>query len=411
MENGFALGGFAEGLTAGIDAGNRALAPGRLAAEKQAERQEKLAGEARTQILGQIKGLDTDFEKVVSERGAEAAQRLFDGLRAKSITLGGQKVSHIDLLALQAQRAGIGMVTPEILESRLSAHLASGQTTEERAGQAATVAGAQATATATATRAVNDAPAAMAADAERARLTRAPEKPQTKPGQLIFDRKLVATQFGEDSPQMQAFDEAAKQPDEVDLTNERGVRGEFTRLSGEFLDVRASFGRIAQAAENPSPAGDMALIFNYMKMLDPQSVVRESEFAQAAATGSFGERIQAGVERILTGKRLAPEMRADFVSQAEGLFKRALSQQTQLEQVYSSVAARSGLDPTRVVVDYVGDLRSFAPNALPRSMVSGGVTMESIGRMDLTELNAIDTKALSSAERKALDVRLRMLGH
>ena len=37
----------------------------------------------------------------------------------------------------------------------------------------------------------------------------------------------------------------------------------------------------------PDAAGDMALIFSYMKMLDPNSTVREGEYATAQDAGSI----------------------------------------------------------------------------------------------------------------------------
>ena len=94
------------------------------------------------------------------------------------------------------------------------------------------------------------------------------------------------------------------------------LRKEFLTQSKEYQKVRDSYTRVVGSTMDPSPAGDLSLIFNYMKMLDPGSVVRESEFATAAATGSYGQRIQASVQRVLSGERLASKMRADFVGKA-----------------------------------------------------------------------------------------------
>jgi len=92
-------------------------------------------------------------------------------------------------------------------------------------------------------------------------------------------------------------------------------------------------------------------------MLDPGSVVRESEFAQVAATGSLGQRFQAGALRILAGQRLTAEQRADFTGQARGLMFAQRRTQLRIEQQFRSIAERSGLPPDDVVVDFVGELR------------------------------------------------------
>lgn len=139
----------------------------------------------------------------------------------------------------------------------------------------------------------------------------------------------------------------------------KNLRGEFRTLSKTFLDVRDSFGRIQESAKDPSPAGDLSLIFNFMKMLDPESVVRESEFAAAAQSGSFGQRIQGAVAKALRGE-LEEELRNDFVSRAEALFKRQHGAQKKLETQYSGLARRLRVDPRDVVLDF-----SFTPPTPP----------------------------------------------
>src|SRR5690606_15297239 len=96
------------------------------------------------------------------------------------------------------------------------------------------------------------------------------------------------------------------------------LRGEYQGQQGykDYVQQEQAYQRVLDSAKDPSPAGDLALIFNYMKVLDPGSVVRESEFATAAASGSFGDRIQAATDQIISGKRLSPEQRLDFLQRA-----------------------------------------------------------------------------------------------
>jgi hypothetical protein len=140
------------------------------------------------------------------------------------------------------------------------------------------------------------------------------------------------------------------------------LRKEFTGLSGEFIKQRDAFGRVAASAENPSAAGDLALIFNYMKILDPASVVRESEFAQAARTGAYGERIQAQVNKVLEGQRLSDGMRKDFVDRANKLFSKAQNQQDKRVRQYTKLAEKSGLSPEDVALDLNLVEAEAAPN-------------------------------------------------
>lgn len=130
------------------------------------------------------------------------------------------------------------------------------------------------------------------------------------------------------------------------------LRDEYTKGSGDFVKIRDAYGRIQASVTEPSAAGDLALIFNYMKMLDPGSVVRESEFQTAALTGGYGERIKAAVERISTGERLSPAMRADFTDRSRKLYGQTTVNQKKLDSEYRRLANRFGIAPEDVIVDF-----------------------------------------------------------
>ena len=133
--------------------------------------------------------------------------------------------------------------------------------------------------------------------------------------------------------------------------NTTELRKEFLSQSGEFQKVRDAYTRVISSVKEPSAAGDLALIFNYMKMLDPRSVVRESEFATAASTGSYGDRIQASVQKVLSGERLSPKMRADFFKKSGSLMKGSEEQHKKRVGSYRRIAEKNNLDPADVVVD------------------------------------------------------------
>ena len=142
--------------------------------------------------------------------------------------------------------------------------------------------------------------------------------------------------------------------------NQDKLRDDFRAESKEFVSVRDSYGRIlAVGSKDSTPAGDLSLIFNYMKMLDPGSVVRESEFANAAASGSYGERIRAQVERVQSGERLSPAMRKDFVQQAGALYQSQLDGHSGTKNYYTNLAEDSGFKVANIVQDYTS---SLAPN-------------------------------------------------
>ena len=85
-------------------------------------------------------------------------------------------------------------------------------------------------------------------------------------------------------------------------------------------------------ATEDTAAGDLALIFNYMKMLDPGSVVREGEFATAQNTAGVPDRVLNSYNRALEGTRLNPKQRKEFTKQAESLFDIASERNVKLRE-------------------------------------------------------------------------------
>lgn len=134
-------------------------------------------------------------------------------------------------------------------------------------------------------------------------------------------------------------------------TAESAMRNQYTGLSKDFTLIRDAYGRIQQSLSG-TPAGDIALVFNYMKMLDPGSTVREGEFATAQnATGVPGQ-ITNVFNQLLTGGRLNADQRTDFAGLAAKLLTAAQTQQAYTADQFRAIAKRTGLDPTNVVVDF-----------------------------------------------------------
>ena len=130
------------------------------------------------------------------------------------------------------------------------------------------------------------------------------------------------------------------------------LRDEHRTLSKTFIDVNDSFNRVQVSAKDPSAAGDLSLIFNYMKMLDPASVVRESEFATAANAGGVSDQLRGQYNKVVSGERLSAKQRADFTDRANRLFARQQKTQRSLDKQFVGLAKRNGLNPNNIVFDF-----------------------------------------------------------
>lgn len=86
---------------------------------------------------------------------------------------------------------------------------------------------------------------------------------------------------------------------------------------------------------------DVAMIFGFMKALDPTSVVRESEYATAANAGiGVPEQIWRAYNKAIDGEILLPEVRKEIIATAKKAVK---AKRKQLESVRSSFLKRGKL--------------------------------------------------------------------
>lgn len=136
-----------------------------------------------------------------------------------------------------------------------------------------------------------------------------------------------------------------------EFTQEKDLRKEFTAQSKDFTEAKLGFEKVQNAAMSKTPSGatDIALVFGYMKVLDPNSVVREGEFATAANAGGVGETIRNYYNKLLEGTLLTDKVRRQFVSSARTQFQPYLQQQEARETEFTELSDAYSLDPTKVV--------------------------------------------------------------
>lgn len=152
---------------------------------------------------------------------------------------------------------------------------------------------------------------------------------------------------------------AAKEAKESAKSSADQVRGEST-LRKEFegnkviKDYRVKRGATEAILANPAdtPPAQMSMIFQYMKMLDPTSTVREGEYANAQNTTGIPGQIINLYNRAKDGQFLNPEQIAEFKKAAQ-LDLQAYEQGTvaPFVQRYRGLATDYGYSPDRVAAE------------------------------------------------------------
>lgn len=171
-------------------------------------------------------------------------------------------------------------------------------------------------------------------------------------GTFKFDEKvgIMNTTTGEVMTSVKDLGVPTVDP-EKKFNQEEKLRKDFNTITKDFRTVRDSIARVKSSGKNPSAAGDLALIFNYMKILDPGSTVREGEFANAENSAGWSSRARAQYNKAISGQRLAPDQRADFLDRADRLFDQREKQYSKTSDEYTKLTERYGLNPSNVVLD------------------------------------------------------------
>ena len=119
--------------------------------------------------------------------------------------------------------------------------------------------------------------------------------------------------------------------------------------SKNFLSIMDSANQLLASAKENSAAGDLGMIFTFMKALDPTSVVREGEQASAQNAAGVPERVRNVYNNLLTGQRLSPRQRREFISLANSLVKSGMPEQKRRNSYFTDLSNAYNINPALVV--------------------------------------------------------------
>lgn len=141
--------------------------------------------------------------------------------------------------------------------------------------------------------------------------------------------------------------------------DEQSARKEYLQQSKTFQDAQRAYDRI-KATDTTSAAGQMGLVFQIMKMMDPGSSVREGEYASAKNTTGIPGQVLNAYNQARAGKFLTADQIINFTSMADDLYVTAAEEQGRVYDFYQSVATQNKFDVEHTVPElrnprYMGD--------------------------------------------------------
>lgn len=171
-----------------------------------------------------------------------------------------------------------------------------------------------------------------------------------------LQRELAGITDARERAKMEAAAEAARikaGADKVKETREgaTGLRKEFY-ANPEVKDYQmlsSAYDKLQTSSKTPGRAADLAVIFNFMQMLDPGVAVMEGDVRNVTnVSGQMDNAINL-YRQIFNGDKLTPAGRASIMQQANALHGTARRRYDALAKEFTDLAVRSGFSPGDVI--------------------------------------------------------------
>jgi len=183
-----------------------------------------------------------------------------------------------------------------------------------------------------------------------------PEKIQTAAIVLGLDSKPRSEWTPQDRAMIDAQIQKTAQSGAINLgqkglDNTLKLRSDFRSepVYKDFQAIDGAYRQINKSLDAGTAAGDLAASTKLMKLLDPTSVVRESELAMAMqATGKL-DQLYNYANKIATGQFLSPKQKGEFRTLATEFYNSAGEQYNLKRGEYAGIAERNQINVPDVV--------------------------------------------------------------
>jgi len=162
---------------------------------------------------------------------------------------------------------------------------------------------------------------------------------------------------------------------------EMKLADDYRAQSKGFNEANSAYKQITASLDSAtkSPAATLAAATKFMKILDPGSVVRESELGMALAATGVIDRMANYVNTLQRGKVLTPNQVADFKDISAKIYGAAQQVQQRLDADYQAKATKYGLRPDMVTQNIGQNDKLQSPDTAP-APTSSGWSIQRIGQ-------------------------------
>jgi hypothetical protein len=131
---------------------------------------------------------------------------------------------------------------------------------------------------------------------------------------------------------------------------ETGYRKEFNSLP-EVTRYKAAipaYKAIESAVTRPGAQSEINLIYGLAKLYDPESVVREGEYATIANSQAIPEWLKGQAQRLAGGGRLTDATKQQILTEAQARIGTFQTEYEGAKQTYEGIVGRQGLDSRNI---------------------------------------------------------------
>ncbi len=135
---------------------------------------------------------------------------------------------------------------------------------------------------------------------------------------------------------------------------EENLRNKYIADSQQYQELNSTYGRIQASREVkiPNRASDLSLLYNYMRMINPQIRLNENTEATASNSPGVSAQIREQWNKLVKNQSITPQARDEIYAMSDNLYKSSYKTQEQLSNEYSRVAKSYGVNPDNIIIHY-----------------------------------------------------------
>jgi hypothetical protein len=173
---------------------------------------------------------------------------------------------------------------------------------------------------------------------------------QAQTGSALAQTKKLGVETAKAALELEALKTTGGIDPAKAFEQEEKIRREFQARTKVYSELGTTFSNLQASAQAKTGPGDIALITGFMKMLDPGSVVRETEFATARDTAGLFDRLSNQAQKLQSGQIFAldSKQRQEYVSLAKQYLDAAQKKAADDKKALGVVVKNYRLNPENV---------------------------------------------------------------